>query len=78
MLHRYRLLKQADAELTRIVSRYEREREGLGFQFFESYEAAVHQAMQFPEAGSPIEHERLRQLGLQMRRFRVVGFPTTL
>jgi plasmid stabilization system protein ParE len=78
MLVRYRLLRLADAELTHAIAHYEREREGLGFEFFECYEAAALHALRFPESGSPVELKRLAQLGLQMRRVVLERFPYEL
>lgn len=75
MLARYRLLRLADAELTHAIAHHERERAGLGFQLFECYEAAVQQALRFPESGTLVESKRLSQMGLQMRTFRLARFP---
>jgi hypothetical protein len=75
MLKRYRLLRLADAELTHAIAHYESERQGLGFEFFERYEAAALHALRFPDAGALVENKRLAQLGLHMRRFRLEQFP---
>lgn len=75
MLRRYRLLRLADAELTYAIAHYEREREGLGFEFFECYEDAALRALRFPESGSLVDSKRLAQMGLPMRTFRLERFP---
>jgi hypothetical protein len=75
MLARHRLLRLADAELTHAIAHYERERAGLGFEFFECYEAAALQALRFPDSGALVESKRLAQMGLQMRTFRLERFP---
>lgn len=75
MLVRYRLLRLADAELTHAIAHYEREREGLGFELFECYEAAALHAMRFPDSGSLVDSKRLARLELQMRRFPLARFP---
>lgn len=71
MLSRYRLFRQAEEELHEIRKRYDEERSGSGYEFFERFEATVQYAMRFPNAGAIVIDPELE---LQVRRFRINPF----
>ncbi len=75
MASRFRLLRWAEFELDEAIAYYEQERPDLGFEFFERYETAAHQALSFPELPSPITE---RRFALPVGRVLFVQFPYDL
>lgn len=51
----FRLLHAAEQERDQAVDHYDAERFGLGYEFFDRYEEAVRNVLEFPHMGSKIE-----------------------
>ena len=68
MIRPIRTAQPASDELTEAVGWYERQRAGLGGEFFEAILEALDRISEAPEAGSPFG-------GIDARRVLVLGFP---
>ena len=75
MLRGFYLLQPAERERDEAIGWYESERQGLGLQFLERYEAGVQRALRFPDAGSPVTDPRLAR---EVRRHLLEQFPYDL
>ena len=68
MIRPIRAAKLASEELTAAVQRYERQRPGLGGEFFDAILGTIDRISETPEAGSSFKT-------LEARRMLVAGFP---
>jgi len=76
LLTEARFLKPAQIEFDHAADRYDLEQPGLGLAFADCVEATLLRAMNFPQAGTAIDHPRLRRV---VRRFQVdAPFPYDL
>lgn len=72
MTSRVRFEDEADAEYRHAGRWYEGRRPGLGIEFFDAVDAAVHQIVDLPRAGARVPH---LPTTLPVRRLPVKRFP---
>jgi putative addiction module component (TIGR02574 family) len=75
MALQYRILIEAERELTEASAWYDNEREDLGRELLLAYRAVVVHALEFPESGSPIRGLRTRY---KVRQFVFERFPYSI
>ena len=59
---RYRLLSVANEDLSSAITFYERQSGGLGLQFLDAFEEAIHRVLACPDAWTPVSANQRRCL----------------
>ena len=70
-----RLFRLACRELDQIATHYNRKQPGLGMRFLVCFRQTMRYALDHPEIGPRVEHKRIVELGLHVRRMLVNDFP---
>lgn len=80
MTARVRFEDEADAEYRQAGRWYETRRVGLGVEFFDAVDAALHQIVDFPRAGAPVprvpRHLPVRRLAVRRFPYHVIYLET--